>query len=220
MARVEFITEDGVMIVGEHREGSAGGPAALLLHMMPATKESWRALAEALSARGFATLAIDLRGHGESVRGPGKRKLDYRDFSDDEHKAKMKDVEAAVRWLEERGASRGRMALAGASIGANLSIAYAGEHADVPAVVALSPGLDYHGVVTKDAAAAMPRSQKLLLAASAEDEESFSSVHALARTKADAELQELKDAGHGTTMLERGPGFFAYVVEWITNNVH
>ncbi len=219
MPRVEITTDDGVVIVGEHREGPSGGPAVLLLHMMPATKESWEPLADALAGRGFSTLAIDLRGHGESVRGAGKRKLDYRDFSDEEHRAKMKDVEAAMRWLEGRGIDPSRIGLAGASIGANLSIAYAGGHGAVPAVVALSPGLDYRGVATEAAAAAMPRERKLLLAASEEDEYAFSSVHALARAKADAELQELKGAGHGTTMLEREPGFFAYVVEWISNNV-
>lgn len=220
MPRVEFTTDDGVTIVGEHREGAAGGPAALLLHMMPAAKESWGPLAEALAGRGFTTLAIDLRGHGESVRGPGGRRLDYKAFSDEEQQTKMKDVEAAVRWLESRGAERPRLALVGASIGANLSIAYAGAHRDVPAVVALSPGLDFRGVLTEDAAAAMPRSQKLLLAASEEDGYSFASIRALARAKADAETQELGGAGHGTAMLERAPGFFAYVVEWIVNNVH
>lgn len=218
MPRVAFATDDGVTIVGEHREGPAGGAAALFLHMMPATKESWGPLAEALAARGFTTLAIDSRGHGESVRGPGGRRLDYKAFSDEEQQAKMNDVEAAVRWLEARGAERRRLALVGASIGANLSIAYAGAHPDVPAVVALSPGLDYRGVLTEEAAAAMPRDQKLLLAASAEDEYSFASIRALARAKADAECQELKGAGHGTAMLAREPGFFAYVVEWIANN--
>ena len=220
MARVEIITDDGVTIVGTYHEGGKDGPAALLLHMMPATKESWRTLVEALKARGFSTLAIDLRGHGESVLGQGGKRLDHKLFSDAEHQAKANDVDVAVRWLEAQGRTRSRMAVVGASIGANLAISFAAADHQVPATVALSPGLDYRGVKTADPASSMPRSQKLLLAASEDDEYSFHSIRELSKIKTDAEVQELKDAGHGTTMLEREPSFLQYVVEWIVNNVH
>jgi pimeloyl-ACP methyl ester carboxylesterase len=65
----------------------------------------------------------------------------------------------------------------------------------------------------------MGRAQKLLLVASDDDGYSLSSVRALREAKSDAELHELRNAGHGTTMLERELGFFSYVVEWIANNV-
>lgn len=219
MANITFITDDGVTVTGAWRQGTVGGPAALMLHMMPATKESWAPLAEALAARGFATLAIDLRGHGESVVGAEGRALNYNVFSEEEHRSTSHDVEAALRWLADRGVAHGRVALVGASIGANLSILHASRHPQVPAVVALSPGLDYHGVKTEAAAASLPRSQKLLLVASKEDEYSFESIDILAMVKEDAEVQRQQGAGHGTTMLEKVPGLLDYVAEWIVHNV-
>ena|SRR5687768_16593503 len=218
MPKISFTTEDGVTIVGDHRPGPKDAPAALLLHMMPAAKESWDALVVALAGRGFMTLAIDLRGHGQSVVGPAGVKLDHKSFTDAEQQAKMFDVDAAMRWLAEQGVPASRTALVGASIGANLAMVYAAAHPEVPAVVALSPGLDYRGVRTEDAAMALPRGQKLLLAASDEDEYSFASLDALAKAAPNAELQKLTGAGHGTTMLEKQPGFLDYVTEWIVRN--
>lgn len=218
MERVTFQTSDGVTVVGDYQEGSSGR-AVLFLHMMPATRSSWAELADRLNALGFSTLAIDMRGHGESVAGPRGTTLDRSAFTDEQHQQKMLDVEAAMLFLMERGTPPARIAIAGASIGANLAIAYAGAHEEVPAAVALSPGLDYHGVRTEEFASRMPRAQKLLLVASAEDEYSFDSVKQLSALKEAGELQLLDGGGHGTAILKNVAGFLDYVVAWIDSNV-
>ncbi|MDZ4296063.1 MAG: alpha/beta fold hydrolase, partial [Patescibacteria group bacterium] len=84
--RVTFSTADGVAIVGDHYAGPTGlSPAVVLLHMLPAERASWAGLARALQAEGFQALAIDLRGHGESVHqhlnGSPPAVLDYKKFS-------------------------------------------------------------------------------------------------------------------------------------------
>lgn len=215
-ARVTFSTSDGVTIVGDLYEGPVGGPSALLLHMMPATKESWGSTALALIAAGFSSvLAIDLRGHGESVESAPVR-LDYKAFTDAEHQAKIRDVEASAAWLEkERGADQRRLVLIGASIGANLAISFAAAHPDIPAVVALSPGLDYHGVTAVDKVAAFAADQALLLVASADDEYSLTTIRTLSELDPEAEMIELVGAGHGTLMLERQPDLVDQVVRWL-----
>ena len=217
--RVSFTTEDGVTIVGDLYRGDPKGPAALLLHMMPATKESWAAFGESLSNVGWTALAIDLRGHGES-RVAGDRRLDHKEFTNGEHQAKMKDVDAAARWLEKtHGVKTTRLALVGASIGANLAIAYAASHPDVPAVVALSPGLNYRGVSTPEQVKALGPRQKLLLAASAEDEYSFATIKELQKLKKGALVREFDGIGHGTAMLDHAPPLVAETVAWLTRAV-
>jgi pimeloyl-ACP methyl ester carboxylesterase len=47
-------------------EGPADGPPLLLLHALGEDRGSWRAVAAALAADGWRTLALDLRGHGDS----------------------------------------------------------------------------------------------------------------------------------------------------------
>ena len=140
---------DGASITGAFYAADQLRGQALLLHMMPATKESWSAFAYALAERGIACLAIDFRGHGASDGGPDG----YRRFSDAEHQAKRLDVDAALAWLRGKGAAPLRVA--GASIGANLAIRAAAEHDDIVACLALSPGLAYRGVTTADAVAGM-----------------------------------------------------------------
>lgn len=215
--RVTFLTEDGVTIVGLYTAGTEGGPAALLLHMMPATKESWAAFTDGLVAAGFGhVLAIDLRGHGESTAGPGGEVLDYRLFEDADHQAMAVDVEAAAAWLvREHGAELGRLLMAGASIGANLAIGFGAAHTEVPAVIALSPGLDYRGVTTTDKVAAYAPEQRLYLAASSEDQLSYMTDKGLADLRREGTvLKEFDGAGHGTAMFDAAPGFLEELVAW------
>lgn len=221
MEKISFLTSDGVRIVGAHTIGIAGGPAALLLHMMPATKESWEPFTAKLVASGFShVLAIDLRGHGESREGSGGTRLDYELFEDAEHMRTIHDVEAAVEWMHTTlDIDAEHIAVIGASIGANLAIAYTAAHDGIPAAVALSPGLDYRGVATGDAVTKMQDTQSLYLAASAEDELSFTTNRKLAALKPDAVVIELDGAGHGTTMFEREPVFMDTLIDWLKGKV-
>lgn len=216
---ISFTTIDGVTIVGD-LYGAGPGSAALLLHMMPMTKESWTATAEQLLLAGFAqVLAIDLRGHGASTQGADGRTLDYHGFTDDEHQRKIHDVEAAVGWLQEHGADPSRLALAGASIGANLAIAYAADHPEIPAVAAVSAGADYHGVTVADNVARFAPGQALYLLASDDDWYSFATHRALAKLRSDATVQEHTGIGHGTLMFDREPRSRDVLVAWLREHV-
>jgi alpha-beta hydrolase superfamily lysophospholipase len=216
--RITFETEDGVTIVGEHLAVAGATAAALLLHMMPADRSSWRRFAEVLANRGISSLAIDLRGHGESTRGKGMI-LDYASFSDEDHQRSSLDVDGAMRWLGARsGLPQGDIAVVGASIGSNLAIAFGAAHHDVPAVVALSPGLDYRGVTTEDKMPAFGR-RPLLLVASDDDVYSSMTVEQLAALQPSAETRVLHDAGHGTAMFEAMPMLVEDVAEWLKEHV-
>jgi 3-oxoadipate enol-lactonase len=65
MSDVSTYQVNGVPLVCE-ANGSAGGPPVLLLHALGEDRTSWRAVAAALAAGGRRTLAVDLRGHGDS----------------------------------------------------------------------------------------------------------------------------------------------------------
>lgn len=213
--QIVLTAQDGVRLAGAYVHADQPRAAALLLHMMPATKESWSAFASRLSALGVASLAIDLRGHGASRQGPHGA-IDYKEFDDAEHQAKRLDVEAALSWLRERLPGLPLIA-AGASIGANLALRAMADHADVAAVLAISPGLDYHGVATPDASRRFRAGQKALLAASREDEYAALSVERLAGTPTEGGIETLllDGAGHGTTMLERDHAFAERAAAWL-----
>jgi len=111
--RVTLTTSDGIEIVGVYRHTDQDR-LAILLHMMPATKESWDAIAEKLLERGYASFAFDQRGHGESTMGGT---LDYKTFTPAQQQAKRLDLEAALDWAHARGFDDASIVLIGASIG-------------------------------------------------------------------------------------------------------
>ncbi|KKU13932.1 MAG: hypothetical protein UX17_C0005G0008 [Parcubacteria group bacterium GW2011_GWC2_45_7] len=229
--KITFTTSDGVEIVGIYVDAGTSTPHALLLHMMPATKESYAAFAEKLRQIGISSLAIDFRGHGESVQkftdvSLHSTVLDYQKFSDEEQQAKILDVHAAVEWLiQNHGAVKSHLVLVGASIGANLALQYLSENSEVPAAVLLSAGLDYRSVKTEPLVRAVKPSQSVYFAASSEDMRgSGQSATEMAKILFDAcpckkEIKTFDGAGHGTTMFEREPKFTDEVIKWIKERI-
>ncbi len=216
MENVLIRTADGVEISANWADAGADALSILLLHMMPATKESWIPFQEELLKAGLSSLATDFRGHGASVKGP-RGNLDYKIFSDGQHREKIRDVEAAISWLEKKNGENNCRAVAGASIGANLALQYGAEHPEkIMAVVALSPGLNYRGIKTMPLVTALERKQALFLVASDDDAESADAARKLADISlAKTEIKIFKSAGHGTRIFESEPQFMNEVILWM-----
>ncbi|MFQ6048019.1 MAG: alpha/beta hydrolase [Phycisphaerae bacterium] len=152
--RVSFQSSDGVTIVGDYYgPASAEGrkaPIVILLHMYPSDRTSWRGFAPKLAGAGLAALAIDMRGHGESVK-PAEKKLASRRENRDPrlYRAMYRDVAAAYTWLSQQpNVDPARFAIVGASIGCSVAIDYARRDRSVDVVACLSPGTNYLGVNT------------------------------------------------------------------------
>lgn len=211
--RIELETKDNVRIVGDYYPAlTASAKGLLLLHMMPATRASWKTFAEKAQSAGFNVLAVDLRGHGESQGGPEG----YKNFSDAEHQASRYDAAAGVEFLNSR--SPGGIYLGGASIGANLALQYLAEHPETKAAFLLSPGLDYRGIRTEESAQQLGGGQAVYYAASRDDPASAEAVQILFdKTPAAARRSsKLFDAaGHGTTIFTSENGFMDEIISWL-----
>lgn len=210
---VTFTTSDEWEIYATYRNAGEGKPAAVLLHMMPADRHSYDDFGSRLAAAGFNVLALDSRGHGESLKHAGKVER-YTGFGDKEHASSGADVAAAKTFLAERGADTSRTVIVGASIGANVALAYAAADADVRALVLLSPGLNYHGVATADAMSAYG-DRPAYLVASEEDSYSADSAGKLHEIAGHAQLEIFEEAGHGTDILKAEPSFADTLVAWL-----
>lgn len=211
MNQESFHTKDGITIAADYYPSTIQN-GMLLLHMMPSNRFSWRPFAVKLQENGFHVLAIDLRGHGESTGGPDG----YRTFSDSEHQKSIFDVEAAVDFLRSKGVEK--IHLGGASIGANLALQYASQHIEIPSVMLLSPGLDYHGIHADIWMDNLKSHQAVLLAASDDDMYSFTSVKTLFEHAANLFTREVKllsEAGHGTDMFQKNSQFIDELIVWI-----
>jgi dienelactone hydrolase len=220
MEEVTFFTEDEVKISGNYfKPRKEHAPVFLLLHMMPSTKESWNEFATHLQNKGFAALAIDLRGHGKSTDKNGM-KLDYKEFKDQEHRESMKDIAAAKEFLKgQENVDISGMAIAGASIGANLALWQASIDKDVLLLILLSPGHNYRGI---QAAQLAPHySGPVYILVSEGDTKAIQGSRELFGIfPGDKELKIIQGNSHGTNMFISDPGLIDKLLEWTTNKIN
>lgn len=213
---VNLKTDDGVQLFGVYSPGRKGGPGVVLLHQLGRSHEEWAFLTESLGRAGYHVLAIDLRGHGKSLI-QGESTLSLQDLQAADYLAMTHDVAAAVTWLRSQPeVNADRVAVIGASLGANLALKYAAGDPRIAQVALLSPGLDYKGVSTEDSIAAYG-SRPLFMAVSREDNYAAKSVLVLdaSSPNADKEMKIFTGAGHGTRMLTREPALETALITWL-----
>lgn len=222
MERLYFTTSDNVKIVAneflpDRKKYPTPRGWAIFLHMMPATKESWNSLADQMQQAGYAGLAIDLRGHGVSGGGPNG----YREFSDREHQDSIRDVDAAVDILHGIGARDDHIILIGASIGANLALQYASQHRAIPCIVAISPGLDYHGIITKPFVEGFTENKRVLFIGARDDDhdpdnaDDIEALHDAIPDGVDVAVEVVDSGGHGTNILSSDPELISEIITFI-----
>lgn len=147
-------TRDGFQIIGFVTRTSAPHAGwVILVHQVDADHTEFDRLTRKLVAAGLNTLALDLRGHGDStVRASGRpRVVDQRSLTPHDWRRTYRDVALAVKFV--RAQHGGPVALLGSSIGAS-AVLYAvarDERLQGQPLVLLSPGLNYRGVDLKEA---------------------------------------------------------------------
>jgi pimeloyl-ACP methyl ester carboxylesterase len=132
-ARDLFLAVRGLQLHALER-GPADGPPVVLLHGWLDTARSFDPLAELLSARGYRTLALDLRGHGASSwagAGAYYHLVEY-----------LGDLDGALLAL---GLSQpGLVRLVGHSLGATIALLYCAARPGLLRHCALLDGLPLH----------------------------------------------------------------------------
>jgi len=210
-----LVSEDGVRVAATFYPTEASvPPAVLLVHMWGRDRSDYDTFARELADHGFATLAIDLRGHGGSLSAE-ERSYEFDKLGQEDIDRFPNDIRAGIRYLREREDIDGvRVALIGASVGANASAAYSIDDHLLSGLVLLSPAVDYKGIKAADAIAAFGRRPSFLLS-SKSDKVSFHSLPVL-KKKAKGKVAMLRIDGdsHGTEMLDTGEVRGA-IMEWL-----
>ena len=90
---VTFETSDGITIEADYYpvkvEPGKNTPVAILIHMYPADRSSWKSLVPALRKAGVAALAYDIRGKGGSLKPAGKKLREGYDKRSEEHTSEL-----------------------------------------------------------------------------------------------------------------------------------
>lgn len=182
-------------------------PGVLLVHMLGSERGAWAPLASPLVNAGYAVLAIDLRGHGDTGG-----EVDWEKARD--------DVQRAWRYLGDLPEVDGeRTAVIGASIGANLALVTGAGEPAIRTVILLSPGLDYRGVTTSEAMQAFGERPALIVASQGDTYAAQSSQTLETLAQGETRLELFDGAAHGTQMLEVEPDLADLILNWLDQHL-
>lgn len=145
---VSIKATDGPLLVADFYPAKADeAPAVILLHMYRSNRSKWDPLVPKLLDAGFAVLAVDMRGHGESVEPVNMelvKRVGARDAS--LFNSIFRDVEGAYIFLTGENVDMTRVGIVGASVGASAGIHAASENPAIDAVVCMTAGIGYLNV--------------------------------------------------------------------------
>jgi len=205
-----LITNDSVKLAADYYQ-SQGDRAVILLHQMRTDKTSYDFLIPKLLQNGYQILALDLRGHGQSQGELSK-------FTDKDFQNMFSDAWAAETYLHELNPQM-KIQMIGASIGANTALRFQ-EMNTVDSVVALSPGLNYHGIDPTDANLGNIACPILYINTegdnSAEDTRKLFNLSPLKNEK--NQLKIYSGDKHGVYILQDNPKALEDVINWL--NTH
>lgn len=200
-AGINLHAADGIVIHAAVTQPQASTRGVVFVHMEGRTHEDWAFITERLAKNGLTSIAVDLRGHGQSS---GERT----------HDAMVQDIQAATAWLTGNGIED--ISCVGAEVGANLCLIAANEDPQIRSVAALSPRLNPNGLNAPKAMQSWGGS--ILAVASVEDSPGSKCVDLLARIAGEerSEVVILSEEGIGTQLLSRSPSLEGVLVEWLS----
>lgn len=215
-AKTVFLdTADHFPVAYELKRTPGAKGAVLLLHGLGTNLDEWYTFGKALRREGWTTLALDLRGHGESIYA-GKEEIRWNEMSPEGRRSSFHDVEAAVKHLKVHvPEAEQNLWIAGSSFGSSLALVYAASHPEIQGVILLSPGLLFGDISTEEAARSF---QSRVLLAAAEDD--FGAVREAEELfgwipSADKKLLTRARGGHGAQMLDEAEDLKKEILEWL-----
>jgi pimeloyl-ACP methyl ester carboxylesterase len=158
-------------------------PAVLLLHGYGEDSSVWDGFKKQLLSRGWAVMALDLRGHGQStvknnlpIRAVPAWRTSSNEFP--------QDIDPVLDWLKAQPRlDARRIVLVGFDVGANLALIASGKFPEVRTVVAVKPSLNESLSMAGSAQDFHPRSALIVVPDSAEGDRIKQQVKAPVRVQ-------------------------------------
>jgi pimeloyl-ACP methyl ester carboxylesterase len=215
---------DGYRLVGDYLKRSKPRgqmPGVIFLHEDGRDRHEWHSQSIFTAARQCACLALDLRGYGENPGTVGNPAKTASAYTDADYRLMLDDVRDAVAYLAVKSEiAGGRLALVGSGMGANVALLAAGQPwaEAVQVVIAVSPEIEWKGLSVRDAAAKIPSSTRVYLAAAKDDPASWSACETLMGVlRGPKEFWKTDTGGRGLQIFQ-GHGFHQIPV-WLASNL-
>ncbi len=215
---VVFSTKDDFKIKGTLgvSEKKKKNPAVILIHQGGSNRNEWSGFFEKLVSLNYVVLAYDVRGHGKSDKVDSIYKL-----FNDPNQAPL-DLKAAIEFLKTKPfVDKERIAVIGASIGANLAAVAAGDSAyGIKTAVAISGKTS---AVYNLAGTDSLKFKSIYLIASENEQGGQRATWAKEihdKAERPRKLEIVKSSSkHGVHVFEDDPTVMQHIVDWIKSNL-
>lgn len=160
-----IITEDEWEI-SAHYEPPTNDRVVIFLHELGKNKSEFAKLEAKIKDAGFGFLSLDLRGHGQS-QNKGDQKTFAKTGTDNEFNQMVRDVSAAIAYLNQQEIETENIYIAGAGLGANIAAKSLIFNPDIAGVALFTPSLKTRDVLTMHGIKV--NTKPVLIAVSSED---------------------------------------------------
>ena len=215
---VTITTADGLTLTGIWRSPPEGAdlPAVLLLHQFGRDRDDFLLLRDGFAEAGIATLAIDLRNHGDSDGAPvpfGDLPTDPTQFPE--------DLQAGLAWLHARAdVDTARVGVLGLSVGANLAVLAIHHRAawGVKTAVVVSANLEDLALLA--GTDAFDLASAIYIAADLDLPEADDADALFAMTAEPVDIRRVTNtSAHGVDLLTASPQARTGIVDWFVENL-
>ena len=200
-------------------KGQKEFPTVILLHSLGYNSQWWSDLPQDLLNKGYAVLAIDLRGHGASVYNAKLSKVSWKNLKNSGYAKYPNDVLAVINKVKEENTKRiffNNYAVVGADIGASAGIIAVDKMEVRPKTfVVISPVVETKGLYIPVSLAHLD-GVDFLSVSGTDDFDSKEAEKYLMRFAQEEFATFVSDSkSTGMLMLKNDPGTSALISEWI-----
>lgn len=198
----------------------------LLLHKAAGNRSAYSDMADILSRRGYASLRVDLRGHGESinVRAFDPEISRYENPNDPAIKANFEliqqgylDIATVVRWLREhKELGEGSFAVIGSSYTGEEMVKATDSIGFADAYIALAPGNFSANSIEK----IDPSGKPWLFVRAKIELPFFDGIFQAIKDGSKAEIWVLPGEGHATDLFDHNKNLEERLIDWLDQKVY
>lgn len=192
----------------------------ILLHSLGYNSQWWENLPKELLAKGYAVLAIDLRGHGNSVYNSKLTKISWKNLKNSAYSKYPDDIIAIINKVKEENQKRkffNNFAIVGADIGASAGILAVDKVAMNPkTIVMISPVVKTKGLYIPVSLAHLDGVDFLSISGTDDIMSKDAEAYLIKFAQNEFLTFTSESKSTGMLMLKNDPGLEKMIAEWIS----